>query len=237
MKCEFEFQFTVEHSIRDISKQLGVDKETLDNMGEMELRDLYANGAYGAETGEITVDDEYQDAPEYYADNDELYALFDATYTVVTEGKNLNECRRKAEELFDNANFGDYEYLDRDYEMTGNIIEQTYEVCFVVEGYVCDDIASIGAVECNGTEYNEDEDCYYLKDGRVYYSVDAENPLEAREKGEMMLHDDTFYDLNVTNLSLEHVSLYNENGLDVYWYEGDFNEFKKDKSKADVERE
>lgn len=43
----------------------------------------------------------------------------------------------------------------------------TYEVAFVVHGYVANTVADIGPVECNG--FRQDEHQYYLKDGRRYY--------------------------------------------------------------------
>lgn len=45
----------------------------------------------------------------------------------------------------------------------------TYEVAFVVHGYVANTVADIGPVECNGLQ--KDRHQYYLKDGRMYYNV------------------------------------------------------------------
>lgn len=45
----------------------------------------------------------------------------------------------------------------------------TYEVAFVVQGFVANTVADIGPVECNGLQ--KDEHYYYLKDGRMYYNV------------------------------------------------------------------
>lgn len=45
----------------------------------------------------------------------------------------------------------------------------TYEVAFMVHGFVANTVADIGPVECNGLR--KDEHHYYLKDGRMYYNV------------------------------------------------------------------
>ena len=65
---------------------------------------------------------------------------------------------------------------------------ETYEVAFVVEGRVENEDAYIGDIECNGLYKKERQDdndnYYYLKDGRAYYYVEAENPVEAFYKAE-----------------------------------------------------
>lgn len=91
---------------------------------------------------------------------------------------------------------------------------QTYEVAFVVHGYVDNEDADIGPVECNGLrEYKHQ---YYLKDGRMYYNVDASSPEKAYELGRQLFENDDFKELTVTEWFLEHVSI-----SDKYWYKED----------------
>ena len=53
----------------------------------------------------------------------------------------------------------------------------TYEIAFVVHGYVANAVADIGPVECNGLQ--KDKHQYYLKDGRMYYNISATSPEKA----------------------------------------------------------
>lgn len=48
---------------------------------------------------------------------------------------------------------------------------QTYEVAFVVYGYIDNEDENIGLIECNGLQKYEHQ--YWLKDGRMYYSIDT----------------------------------------------------------------
>ena len=88
---------------------------------------------------------------------------------------------------------------------------KTYEVAFVVHSYVANTVADIGPVECNGLQ--KDEHHYYLKDGRMYYNIDATSPEKAYALGKQLFENDDFKELTVTNWKLEHVSL-----GDTYWY-------------------
>lgn len=92
----------------------------------------------------------------------------------------------------------------------------TYEVAFVVHGHVANDVADIGPVECNGLR--KDEHQYYLKDGRMYYNIDATSPEKAYALGRQLFENDDFKELTVTDWWLEHVSL-----GDNYWYKEDLN--------------
>lgn len=91
---------------------------------------------------------------------------------------------------------------------------QTYEVAFVVHGYVDNEDADIGPVECNG--FREYEHQYYLKDGRMYYNIDASSPEKAYELGRQLFENDDFKELTVIEWFLEHVSI-----DDKYWYKED----------------
>ena len=92
----------------------------------------------------------------------------------------------------------------------------TYEVAFVVQGYVANAVANIGPVECNGLRKNEHH--YYLKDGRMYYNINATSPEKAYALGKQLFENDDFKDLTVTDWWLEHVSLGGN-----YWYKEDLN--------------
>lgn len=93
----------------------------------------------------------------------------------------------------------------------------TYEVAFVVHGYVANTVADIGPIECNGLQ--KDEHQYYLKDGRIYYNIDATSPKKAYALGRQRFENDDFKDLTVTDWCLEHVSF-----GDKYWYKEDLHE-------------
>lgn len=93
----------------------------------------------------------------------------------------------------------------------------TYEVAFVVQGFVANNVANIGPVECNGLQ--KDEHHYYLKDGRMYYNINATSPEKAYALGRQRFENDDFKDLTVTDWYLEHVSI-----GDKYWYKEDLHE-------------
>lgn len=93
----------------------------------------------------------------------------------------------------------------------------TYEVAFVVQGFVANAVADIGPVECNGLQ--KDEHQYYLKDGRIYYNINATSPEKAYALGRQRFENDDFKDLTVTDWCLEHVSF-----GDKYWYKADLHE-------------
>ena len=75
MKCRFEFDFTVAAGIKDIDVQLGLNRETAENLSNSELRDLFANGASDLDCGEITVDAEYTDESELFENEDEHFSF------------------------------------------------------------------------------------------------------------------------------------------------------------------
>lgn len=113
MKYEFEFNFTVAAGIKDIDVQLGLSRETAENLSSSELRDLFTNGASDLDCGEITVDAEYTDEPELFENEDGHYdieATFLASFSVETEGEDYEECYSKAQEKFENIDCGDYKY-------------------------------------------------------------------------------------------------------------------------------
>ena len=91
---------------------------------------------------------------------------------------------------------------------------QTYEVAFVVHGYIDNEYDDIGLIECNGLYKHEN--VYYLKDGRMYYAVNAPTPDKAYEFGKQLFEDDDFRNLTITDWCLEHVS-----AGEKYWYKED----------------
>lgn len=95
----------------------------------------------------------------------------------------------------------------------------TYEVCFVVEGYITEEqydaCADIGKLECNGFVISMDG-YYWLKDGRYYLDIKADTPKQAYEKATIELENEKLGCLYVTNTYLEHVSY-----KDKYWYSND----------------
>lgn len=93
----------------------------------------------------------------------------------------------------------------------------TYEVAFVVHGFVANTVADIGPIECNGLQ--KDEHHYYLKDGRMYYNINATSPEKAYALGRQLFENEDFKDLTVTDWCLEHVSF-----GDKYWYKEDLHE-------------
>lgn len=112
MRYKFTYDFLVEHTIYDVSKQLGKSTEEIEDLSSSELIDLYVNGSESLDNGDIKVDDEYYRGPEYYENNDELFAMFEAHYNVVVEGESYAKCKKEADELFAKADFGNFEYVD-----------------------------------------------------------------------------------------------------------------------------
>ncbi len=112
MKCEYTYDFLVEHTVSDVSKQIGKSADDIEELSSSELEDLYVNGSEDLNCGDIEVDDEYYTEPEYYQENDELFAQFCAHITITVEGKSKKECDKKAEKAFWESNFGDYEYVE-----------------------------------------------------------------------------------------------------------------------------
>lgn len=96
------------------------------------------------------------------------------------------------------------------------IKSESYEVAFVIEGYVTKNDSDIGNIECNGFIFHDN--VYILKEGRLYYTVKATSPTEAYYKGVSLYQDDNFGDLIETRCGLEHVSK-----GDTYWYKGNLN--------------
>lgn len=99
-----------------------------------------------------------------------------------------------------------------------------YEVAFVVEGYIRNADDPIGNVECNGTEPGRG--VHYLTDGRAYYDVEAEDPVEAMNKGEELFYDEDIGELHILGCKLEHVSL-----GDKYWYEEDLRAMERERDR------
>lgn len=112
MKREYTYDFFVEHTIFDVSKQIGKSTDDIEELSSSELRDLYVSGSGDLDCGEIEVDDEYYQEPEYYQEEDELYAQFCARFTITVEGKSKKECDKKAEEAFWKSDFGDYVFVE-----------------------------------------------------------------------------------------------------------------------------
>lgn len=96
------------------------------------------------------------------------------------------------------------------------IKSESYEVAFVIDGYVTTKDSDIGNIECNGFIFQDN--VYILKDGRLYYTVKATSPTEAYYKGVSLYQNDNLGDLIETRCGLEHVSK-----GDKYWYKGDLN--------------
>ena len=96
------------------------------------------------------------------------------------------------------------------------MMPEKYEVAFVVYADIPEKDSSIGDLECSGTlkSYN----CYSLRDARMYFTISAETPKEAYEKGiaKMQSEDADFGVAVVEDWCLEHVSC-----GDKYWYKED----------------
>lgn len=112
MKREYTYDFFVEHTIFDVSKQLGKSTDDIEELSSSELKDLFVNGSGKLDCGEIEVDDEYYREPQYYQGSDELYAQFCARLTITVEGESEEECDEKAKEAFWKSDFGDYIYVE-----------------------------------------------------------------------------------------------------------------------------
>lgn len=106
MKCKITYDFLVDYGISDAAAALDISEDDLMEMDESELEDVFEASE---NCGELKVGSVYN-APEY--DGYELYATFNASWSVVTEGKDEQECREKAQKLFEDADFGDYDYVD-----------------------------------------------------------------------------------------------------------------------------
>lgn len=134
MKCEVTFDFLVELNVEDFCKKTGIDPQMLIDdidsvFGDETLADQFSTSTADAKSGDIEVNDEYYKEPEYYGDSDELFAMFEAHYSVVVEGKTESACERKAQELFENADFGDYEYVDGcDCDRSCTVIDKDKEI-------------------------------------------------------------------------------------------------------------
>lgn len=111
MKYEFTYNFTVDYTVSDISEILHISPEEMEDMSQSELMDIFAEQTYGSDTGDIEVGDEYLYEPEYLEEDDELFARFAGTYTVITEGESYDECRNKANDCFFAVNSGHYNVL------------------------------------------------------------------------------------------------------------------------------
>lgn len=98
--------------------------------------------------------------------------------------------------------------------------KNTYEVAFVVNGYIKNIDDYIGDIECNGI-IKEDNETYHIKDGRAYFYVDANTPEEAYEKANELFDNMDVGECQIVDSKLEHISQSFENGNDRYWYEED----------------
>ena len=112
MKREYTYDFFVEHTIFDVSKQIGKSTDDIEELSSSELRDLYVSGSGDLDCGDIEVDDEYYREPQYYQESDELFAQFCARLTITIEGESEEECDEKAKEAFRKSDFGDYTYVE-----------------------------------------------------------------------------------------------------------------------------
>lgn len=100
--------------------------------------------------------------------------------------------------------------------------ESPYEVVLVVEGHMTSEHGDTGEVECNGVVEREDGDgeiSYILKDGRLYFSVDAVSPQDAYDKAVLLNEAADYGDIIVDDWRLEHV-LDNDGN---YFYRKDLN--------------
>ena len=99
-----------------------------------------------------------------------------------------------------------------------------FTVVLVVHGYVENEDANIGEIECTGFE--EADGLFFVKDGRVCYDISARNSKEAYDKAFKIFENDFFGDLQECCGHLEHVSYIDESGEEQYLYEneleGDF---------------
>lgn len=94
-----------------------------------------------------------------------------------------------------------------------------YEVVFVVNGSIKHEDDDIGEVECNGVV--KEDDNLVLKDGRVFFTIQASTPEEAYVKASELFEDIDVGKCEVYDSRLEHISLELENGNEQYWYMGD----------------
>lgn len=102
--------------------------------------------------------------------------------------------------------------------------ESPYEVALVVEGHMALEHGDTGEVECNGVVEREDGDgeiSYMLKDGRLYFFVDAVSPQDAYDKAVLLNETADCGDIVVDDWKLEHV-LDNDGN---YFYREDLNRY------------
>ena len=96
-------------------------------------------------------------------------------------------------------------------------VMKTYEVAFVIRGYVDNIDDDIGVIECNGTVPSDiDDEKFVIKDGRLYYTIKASSPQLAYEKAKIQFENEDLKQLHLTDWTLEHVSRNNQ-----YWYKED----------------
>lgn len=95
-------------------------------------------------------------------------------------------------------------------------VVKTYEVAFVVFGYIQNEYDDIGCIECNGVAKTGED--YVLKDGRIYFNFVEKSPQAAYEHGVWLMQSGAanFGDAEVVDWYLEHVSC-----GDKYWYKED----------------
>lgn len=97
---------------------------------------------------------------------------------------------------------------------------KTYEVAFVIEGYIDNIDDDIGVIECNGTVPSDiDDSKFVIRDGRLYYNIEALSPQSAYEKAKIQFESEDLKQLHLTDWTLEHVSM-----NDTYWYKEDLPE-------------
>jgi hypothetical protein len=112
MERKYIYDFLVEHNIPDISEQTGKTADELESLSPSELRNLFVENSKYLVEDRIRVDSEYYKDPEYSKENDKLYAQFAARQTIVVRGETKEECDKKAKQRFEEAYFGDYEYVE-----------------------------------------------------------------------------------------------------------------------------
>lgn len=94
-----------------------------------------------------------------------------------------------------------------------------YEVVFVVNGSIKYEDDDIGEVECNGVI--KEDDNFILKDGRAFFTIQANTPEEAYVKASELFEDMDVGKCEIYDSRLEHISLELDKGNEQYWYMGD----------------
>lgn len=85
---------------------------------------------------------------------------------------------------------------------------KTYEVALVIRGYIDNIDDDIGVIECNGVIPSDvDDEKFVIKDGRLYYNIEASSPQLAYEKAKIQFENEDLKRLHLTDWTLEHVSL------------------------------